>query len=280
MIVVTDSVAGLPEELIEQYHVKVMPSILTINGTQYRDNVDITPDKYWELFPSIKTFTTAAPSPGDFMDFFRAAGEVSPDILYIAPSRHLSGIHEVAVNAKKLLETEEPGLTINVVDSTFAVGAMALIVIEAVRAAHAGKTMEEVLQLVEELKKKVRTVSMLDTLKYLVRSGRAPRKALIGEWLGIKALVGMVDGNGQADSLGTVKGREQGFKRLVEMVPEYADVSKPLHVIIQYTNNRQAGEHLAEMVQSKYDIAELHFAHYPPTVCGHAGPLNSLSFYS
>ena len=48
--ILTDSLAGLPAELIKQYELKIIPGILTIDGKNYRDNVDITPDEFWRLF--------------------------------------------------------------------------------------------------------------------------------------------------------------------------------------------------------------------------------------
>ena len=278
--ILTDSLAGLPAELIKQYQIQVIPGILTIDGKDYRDMVDITPDQFWKLFPELKTYTSSAPSSGDFVNFFREAGKIADDILFIATSKHLSAIYASAVSAQEILREEEANLNVEIIDSKYTVGAMGFMVIEAIRAAEAGKNIDEISQIVHDMIGRVKSVCGMDTLKYLIRSGRAPKTAYIGELLGIKPLVGMVSANGLAESLGTIRGKNQCLQRLVDMIPEYADTSKPLHVMVQYTTSLSDGEKLAQMVTAKYDCAELYMAPYTPIICGHSGPLNAIAFYA
>ena len=278
--ILTDSLAGLPAELIKQYEIKIIPGVLTIDGKNYRDNIDITPDQFWKLFPSIKTYTTAAPSPGDFMKFFQEAGKTSSDILFIATSKHLSGIYQSAFSAQEILKSENPQLHVQVIDSKYAVGATGFVVIEAKRAAEAGKSLDEVLQTIQGMIGRVKSVASMETLKYLIRSGRAPKTAYIGELFGIKPLVGMISGNGLAESLGTVRGKERSFQRLIEMIAEYADIKKPLHAMVQYTNSLADGQKLAGMVKARYNCTELYITPYTPIIAGHSGPINSIAFYS
>jgi DegV family protein with EDD domain len=278
--VLTDSLAGIPPELIHEYDIKVISSILTINGKNYRDMVDITPEQFWELFKTLKTYSSAAPSPGDFVHFFQEAGKISRDILFISVSKSLSAIYQSAMSAWDILKSENSNLDIAIFDSKYAGGAMGFIVIEAAKAARAGKTKAEIIHIMQDMMGRVKSVCGMETLKYIIRSGRAPKKAYIGELLGIKPLIGMVSGNGLTDNLGTVKGKANVFPKLVEMMAEYADVKKPLHVIVQYTNNIEDGHKLAQMVKAKYNCAELYLIPYCPILCGHSGPINSISFYA
>jgi DegV family protein with EDD domain len=277
--VLTDSLAGLPAELINQYAIKIIPGILTINGKNYRDNIDITPDEFWRIFPSIKTFVTTAPSPGDFVKFFQEAGKTSSDIIFIATSKQMSAIYQSAGSALEILKSENPDLHVQVIDSKYAVGAMGFIVIEAQRAVEAGKTLEEVLRVIQDMIGRVKSIAGTESLRYLIRSGRAPKSAYIGELLGIKPLVGMVSGNGLAESLGTARGKERCFQKLVEMIADYADASQPLHAMVQYTNSLADGQRLLQMVKDKYHCAELYIAPYTPIIAGHSGPINSIAFY-
>lgn len=159
-------------------------------------------------------------------------------------------------------------------------GATGFIVIEAKRAAEAGKSLDEVLRIVQDMIGRVKSVASMETLKYLIRSGRAPKSAYIGELFGIKPLVGMISGNGLAESLGTVRGKERSFQRLVDMIAEYADIKKPLHAMVQYTNSLADGQKLAGMVKARYNCAELYITPYTPIIAGHSGPINSIAFYS
>ncbi len=280
IVVATDSLSGLPAELIQQYSIKIIPGILTINGKNYRDNIDITPDEFWKLFPAIKTYTTAAPSPGDFVKFFQEAGQAATDIVFIATSRQMSAIYNAAVSALDILKTQNPGLQVRVIDSKYSVGATGFIVVEAIRAVQAGKNLDEVLLVIQDMIGRVRSVAGMESLRYLIRSGRAPKTAYIGELLGIKPLIGMVSGNGLAESLGRVRGKDRCFQRLLEMISEYTDTNKPLHAMVQYTNNLADGQELFRRVKSKYNCAELYITPYTPIIAGHSGPINSIAFYS
>jgi len=278
--ILTDSLAGLPAELIQQYKIRIIPGILTINGKNYRDNVDITPDEFWKMFPAIKTYTSTAPSPGEFVNFFQDAGRTASDIMFIATSKQMSAIYQSAVSAQEILKTENPRLHIQVIDSKYAVGAMGFIVIEAIRAVNAGKNLDQVLQIIKDMMGKVRSVAVMDSLKYLIRSGRAPKTAYLGQLLGIKPLVGMVSGNGMAESLGTVRGKEPSFQKLIALIAEYTDINRPLHAMVQYTNSLADGKKLQEMVRTRYNCAELYITPYTPIIAGHSGPINSIAFYS
>ncbi len=280
VIVAADSLCGIPAQLVPDLDVRIIPDILTINGKDYRDNVDISPDEFWKVFPTIKTWATSAPSPGDFVKFFQEAGSQSGKVIFFSVSKQLSAVYKSAISARDSLRATHPGLDLQVIDSRFSAGAMGFIVMEAARAASDGKDMAEVTQAAENMMDKVKSVCSMETLKYLIRSGRAPKKAYIGELLGVKPLVGMVNDSGLTESLGRARGKEQAFRKLVEMIPQYTDASKPLHVIVQYTNSLQDGENLSLMVRDKYDCSEMYLIPYSPISAGHSGPVNSISFYS
>ena len=70
--VVSDSVSCLPKELTEKYAIEIVPISLIINGSVYRDGVDITATKVYQLLETTKSVpTTSSPSPGDFVQIYR-----------------------------------------------------------------------------------------------------------------------------------------------------------------------------------------------------------------
>jgi len=78
--IVTDSVNCLPAEVIKEYDIRVVPVSLSINGKSYRDQVDITPDEFWKLFPEIKELTTGAGPLGDFIEAFKGLAQSTDSI--------------------------------------------------------------------------------------------------------------------------------------------------------------------------------------------------------
>ena len=73
--IVTDTISCLPAELIKEYDIRVMPISLSINGKAYRDQEEITPDEFWQMFGEIKVFTTGAPVIGEFASIFAELGK-------------------------------------------------------------------------------------------------------------------------------------------------------------------------------------------------------------
>ena len=279
--IVTDSICCLPAELIKEYGIRVAPYHLIIEGKDYRDQIDITPAEFWRIFPTLKELpTTAAMSPGDYANIFTELGKSTDNIACIIISKALSAAYEAAKEAREIVKSEHSNLNIELVDSKNAVGALGFIVLEAARAAKAGKSLAEVVKIAQDLVPKVKFISVFDTLKYLIKGGRAPKTAYIGELLQVKPIIGIVSPPGLVDSLGKERGKGKAMLKLVDMVKDYADTDKPLHVMVHYTDRIEEGEQLREIVTTKYNCAEVYMTDLTPVMTTHTGPAIGLSFYS
>ena len=127
---------------------------------------------------------------------------------------------------------------------------------------------------------KVKFLITLGTLKYLIKGGRAPKTAVIGEFLQIKPIIGIVNEKGVVESLGRERGKRKATRRLVDMIGLYADINKPLHVIVHYTDDIETGNEIKEMITSQYDCAELYMTDLTPVMTTHTGQAVGVSFYS
>ena len=278
--IVTDSINCLPAELIKEYNIRVVPEGMNINCKAYRDQVDITSSEFWKLFPEMKEFTTGAPSLGDFTDIFETSGKSTDSIVCIVVSKALSATHEAAVQAREMVKSEYPHLSIEIIDSRTAAGAQGFIVLEAARAAQAGKNMAEVVRVTQDMIPKVKFVIAMETLKYLIKSGRAPKTAVIGDLLQVKPIIGMVNNTGVVENLGRVRGKRKAIAKLIDMVKENIGTNKPVHFMVHYTDRIEDGEELKDIVTSQFNCAEAYLTPYTPVMSGHTGPVVALSFYS
>ncbi len=277
---ITDTVASMPQELIKSLGIRVVPMGFMMDGQKYRDQVDIHPDEFWVKFKTMKKFTSFAPIPGDFVDVFEQARQETDDIAVVVISKALSACYQSALQARDIIRTQKPRLNIEIVDSKAFTGSEGFIAIEGARAAQAGKSLAEVVQVMQDMVGRVKSVGCLETLKYLIRSGRAPKVAYLGELMGIKPIVGGVDGSGLVQSLGTAKGKQKGFDRIVQMVGEYSDTTKPLHIMVHYTNNIEDGKQVLEMVRARYNPVESYLTFQSPLSGGHTGPIVVICLYN
>ncbi len=278
--IVTDSIACLPPEKIKEYDIRTIPVPLSINGKPYRDGVDMTPEEFWKIFTEIKEFTTGAPALSEYTDILGELSKTTNDIICIFVSKALSAITEVAVQASELLKKEKPGINIEIVDSRTAAGAQGFVVEEAARAAQAGKSLDEVVKVVKDMIPRVKFVTVMETLKYLIRSGRAPKTAYMGELFQVKPIIGMLNNTGLVENLGRARGTDKALAKALDIMEENIDRSQPIKVNVHYTNSIEEGEQLKTLVTNRFKCSVTYFTPYTPVMSGHTGPVLAVSFHS
>jgi DegV family protein with EDD domain len=261
----------------------VIPVGLVIEGKFYRDMVDITPADFWKMFLELKDPpSTNAANPGDFLKAFEEAGKQGQDIVCILVTKALTATFESAYQARRMIRGDHPEYNIEIIDSHTSAGAMGFAVLEAARAAQAGKRLEEVIEITQDMISRVIYLSAMDTLKYMIRLGRAPRNSSgIGEIFNVKPIVGLIDDTGLTEVITRVRGKQKSLEKLVDLVDKYTDTKKPLHFMIHYSNCKEDADEMQKLVTSKYkNIVELYITEYSPTMVTHTGPITGLSFYS
>ncbi len=278
--VITDTICCLPDDKIGQYNIRLIPIPLVINGKPYRDLIEITPDEFWNMFPSVREFTTGAPALTEFTDAFSELSKDTDSIACVFVSRALSGTYEAACQAKEMFQRDHPNINIEIIDSRTAAGAQGFIALEMARAAAAGKPLTEIVKIAENMILKAKFACALETLKYLIKSGRAPKTAYLGELMQVRPIIGMLNNTGLVENLGRARGKEKSMEKLVEIISEYVKPEQPLHVMVHYTNSIDDGKQLLQMVKTRFNCVEEYMTPYTPVMSGHTGPVFAVSFYT
>jgi len=278
--IVTDSIACLTRELIEEYEIGVVPLNIHFEGKVYKDWVDITPSQSYELFlKNPDSWGSSAPSPGDFLEAYREASQQTKNILCVTISAKLSAVYGVAQGAKEQARTELPQTSIAVLDSRTATAAEGFIALAAARAAVEGKSLAEVIKAAEEVRGRVRLVALMDTVRYVYRTGRIPKVAAwAGSMLNIKPVFTI--SSGVPHFVGAVRNKERGIDRLLKIMRGKVGLN-PLHVAVMHAYALDEAERLKERVSSEFNCAELWITEFSPVMgyaCG-TGTLG-LAFYS
>jgi DegV family protein with EDD domain len=277
--IVTDSVACLTRELVEQYGISVVPLNIHSNGKVYKDWVDITPDEAYELFlKDLDSFKTSGSNPGDWYKACLEASAETRSILCVTLSAKLSGVYNGALEAKERVQAEFPQTSIEVLDSEMATAAEGFVALAAARAAAEGKSLAEVVKAAEEMRYKVTFVAVLDTIRHLYRTGRIPKLAAqVGATLNIKPVLTM--SSGLVRFIGAVRSRRHGVERMLKIMRERAGQS-PVHVAVMHAYAQYDAERLKEQIASEFNCAELWITGFSPVMgyaCG-TGTLG-LAFY-
>lgn len=270
MAIVTDSIACLPKDLVERYHISTIPLNFYAGGKIYKDGVNITPSGAYELFLNDpKAFKTSAASPADCMEAYHEAKQHADNILCIILSAKLSVIYDVTLNAAEQAKAEFPGTSIQVLDSQTAAAAEGFVVLAAARAAEEGKDLDGVLKAAEEMRDKVDLVAYMDTVRYIYRSGRIPKVAAVaGSMLNIKPL--FTFSSGTPHFIGAVRNRERGLERLLKEIRRKTG-NHPLHAAVMHVYAQGQAEMLKERISSEFDCVELWVTEFSPLMgyaCG------------
>ncbi|MFQ6101415.1 MAG: DegV family protein [Anaerolineae bacterium] len=267
--VVTDSTAYIPKEaLVDAPNIPVIPLWLIWGDERFRDGVDIDPLTFYRRLRESKTFpTTSQPSAGEFEDFFRQAGAEADAIVGVFISSKLSGTIPNAQAAQAQL----PELNIRIVDSLSISMGLGFIVLAAVRAAAAGKSLDEVIAAAEEMRDRVHLLFAVDTLEYLHRGGRiGGAKRLMGTALNIKPLLHLEEG--RVEPLAQVRTKRKAVTRMLEVAEERLGGKKMAGAAVLDIDSPEEGDAIAEQIRERFGVSTVYRTGVSPVVGAHAGP--------
>ncbi|HEX2118520.1 MAG TPA: DegV family protein [Acidimicrobiales bacterium] len=192
--IVTDSACDLPDELVAELGIDVVPLKIRFGSEELVDRQDLTASEFWaRCASSAELPSTAAPSPGAFEEVFRKAAEGGAEgVVCVNLSSKLSATGEAAQAAARAVADVVP---VRVVDSLSVTLGQGMIAVESARRAAAGAGVDEIVALAEDMARRTKVYGSLDTLEYLKRGGRiGAAQALLGSILSIKPCIEVVDG--------------------------------------------------------------------------------------
>lgn len=264
--IVTDSTVDLSQEMLQQYDIHMIPLSITIDDETYLDRVDITPVEFIEKMQKAKELPkTSQPAVGAFVELYDRLGEDGSEVLAIHMTGGMSGTASTARSAATMTETK-----VTVVDSMFISHAMAYQVIEAAKMASEGRTMEEILARVEEVRKNSYLYVVVDTLENLVKGGRIGRgKALIGSLLNIKPIANLADG--VYTPVAKVRSHGQVVKTLAKIF-EQDTVDKTIKAVsIPHIKALPLAESLKEAIEKVSGFKDTQIFYTTPVISTHTG---------
>jgi DegV family protein with EDD domain len=263
--IVTDSTCDLPSELIQKHHITVIPMYINVGEQEYRDGIDMTRQEFYERLPDFKpAATTAIPSPEIFRQTYeKLAAEGATEILSIHISTKLSSVVGIATQAIR----ETASVPVTVFDSRQLSLGTGFQVLTAAQAAEEGRSMSEILFMLESQIARTHVFAALDTLVFLRRSGRMNfAVAFLGGLLQIKPFLKMYDGNPTAERIRT---RNGAVKRLIELLENSAPLEK---VALLHSHAEERARALLQQVKHMLPAGEILVEEINPVLGTHIGP--------
>ncbi|NPA92701.1 MAG: DegV family protein [Chloroflexi bacterium] len=266
--VVTDSTASLPADLVEKYHIHVVPLRVVWDGVAYRDGVDMTPEAFYRRLAESKTLPTSSqPSAQDFVDVFRPLLDEGYDVLTVVISSKMSGTMSSAQQAKEMLGADN----IEIVDSLSTGMETGFHALLAARAAAEGASLAECKAIAEKAREHSGFLLMVPTLEFLHRGGRiGGASRWFGTMLRIKPILEVR--GGRVEPLEKVRARRKALQRMADITVERVGDSKPVRLAVVHTGAEEDARQLLAQLSERLDPVETLIGDVSPVVGVHVGP--------
>lgn len=238
---ITDSIADIPQAMLDHYQVHMLPLNLNFDNTSYLDKVTMTPELFYPLLEeAIEYPKSSQPNPIVVEKYLETVLSHYDKVIILTVAKEQSGTNSVFQNAvsKKLHE----GKKIAVIDSKRNSGAEGLLVMKAAEMIAAETSFDEIVGAIERLRDRTNIFVSVNNLKYMVRSGRLSRvSGLAAMTLNLKPVVSIdAEGKGSiAEKAFSEKGNEKKLFRLLEKVNAQEKISR---YVIVHANNPEKAE--------------------------------------
>ncbi|MCK8823602.1 DegV family protein [Fuchsiella alkaliacetigena] len=273
--IVSDSTLDLPEELVQQFGIEIVPLTVNFANEFFEDRLGLSSQEFFQrLVAADELPTTSQPSVGMFKEKYLELAAEAEVIISIHLADQLSGTYKAAYAAAQQVEQEtETGIV--VIDSCSASLGLGMLVLHAARLVENGV---DLVELKAELEKRIASTTVfftVDTLEYLEKGGRIGKaSAFLGSLLNIKPIL-KLDEQGVVDSHSKVRGQKKALKKLRVLTKQALaerEVEAAPSLGIIHGNNLAGAEELKEQVADLADWKEIVISEISPVIGTHTGP--------
>lgn len=266
--IITDSTSCMPEDLVNQYNISVIPQVLVWGEETFRDGVDITPTEFYQRLAKASVMPSSSQaSPAAFITMFQEKLDQGYQVLAILISAKLSGTMDSAIQAKEAIGSED----IAIVDSRSTAMDMGFHILEAARAAGRGASLAECKAVAEAAQQRSGVLITVETLEFLHRGGRIGGGArFLGTALNIKPILEIVDG--RLEAVERVRTRSKAVFRLLELVAERTHGKNDIHMCALHANAEKDAQDFLAQASQNFNLVEKYIADVSPVIGTHVGP--------
>jgi DegV family protein with EDD domain len=271
--IVTDSVASIPETLLEKLKINIVPYFIHWGEDTYRDLVTIHRKSFYLQLAAAKfPPKTANPSPGDYSKIYQEIAQAgTTEIVSIHMTSKGSGAYQAALAGKNLVLEKLPELKIEVIDTLNVSMCQGWMVIEAARNALAGMSLPNIVEQVKSMIPFTKMLQTADTLKYLYMGGRIGKaKHLLGSALKIMPIIGMNDG--LIVPLGLARTRTRVYQMIIDKIEVIVGQQGKIKIAFVHAAAKDEAQNLKLMVEDRLTCVDSIVAELSPALGAHTGP--------
>ncbi len=270
--IITDSASDVSPELKKEYNLYVMPTPVTIDGTDYFDEETIFPEQFYEIQAQGRDIKTYHISQYMFEEHFRPFAQRGDEVLYICFSTGIAGTFQAANLAYEEIREEYPDFVMTIIDSKCASIGYGLVVERLLRMQRNGAPKDLLIEAAHFFCEHMEHAVTVMELEYLFKGGRLSRTSfLAGTVLDIKPII-IVDENGSLKAVEKVRGWKKAQKRILDMVGEKGSNLDKQVVGAVYGTDLQGFEFIKEQLRERYHVKGILETRIGCAIGAHTGP--------
>ena len=264
---ITDSACDLDLNTLKENNINLLPLRIIYSNGDYRDRIDISPQEVYDNLEKEvpKTSLPSAQETEDILNKLEQEGYTH--VICISISSGLSG----SFNALRLALEDHPKLTSFVYDSKILAYPQGEIVLEVAKLIKEGKSYEEIIKEIPEIRKRVIGYFTINTLEYLKKGGRIGRLAgTVGELLNLKPII-TTDEDGVYYNVAKVRGRKQSLSKMTELLKGYLAKGK-CEVAVLHAGCEDEAIKYMNSLKDLTNVVSIKIAEISPSLGIHGGP--------
>ena len=264
---ITDSACDLDLNKLKENNINLLPLRIIYSNGDYRDRIDISPQEVYDNLEK-EVPKTSLPSAQETEEILNKLEEEGyTHVICISISSGLSG----SFNALRLALEDHPKLTSFVYDSKILAYPQGEIVLEVAKLIKEGKSYEEIVREIPEIRKRVIGYFTINTLEYLKRGGRIGRLAgTVGELLNLKPII-TTDEDGVYYNVAKVRGRKQSLSKMTELLKGYLAKGK-CEVAVLHAGCEDEAIKYMNSLKDLTNVVSIKIAEISPALGIHGGP--------
>ncbi|WP_347548786.1 DegV family protein [Pseudalkalibacillus hwajinpoensis] len=266
--IVTDSTAYIPEEMLNEYDITMIPLSVIFGNETYLEEKEIKADDFFEKIKQEDELPkTSQPSIGSFIEAFEKLSKSHDEIITITLSSGVSGTYQSAYSAGSMVEEAN----VHVFDSEISCMMQGFYVIEAARMALEGYSGERILERLHDIKSQgTNAYFLVNDLSNLHRGGRINAAQLVvGNLLQIKPVLTFEDK--KIVPYEKIRTRKKALTKILSLFDEAAKHDVPIKATVIYATNKEEAEALKEDLEKKYPNVEVILSYFGPVIATHLG---------
>ncbi len=264
--IVVDSAIDLPNEVINELDIEVVPLTVSFGQDHYLDRLEMNSDQFYERMGLEKELPkTAQPAPGRFLEVFERLAKAGHEIICLCVSSHLSGTYNSARIAQSMTDAK-----VEIIDTLSASVGLGLLSYLAATSAKAGKSIQDIVTEIKQRADNLTVLALLDTLENIVKGGRmSPLNGAIANILNLKIIVEVK--NGKVIPIDKIRGTQKALARMKQVMVERIGNNDLSLIGLADAINKKSAEKLKEDLQNVFQKATFISTSVGATIGAYAG---------